>query len=385
MAGSSFAARRDAAIQQVAATHIQSYARGKLARQSLAGDDSAAVVDPPQSMLGTAMHATVEAACATDQVASFLVLDEDERAQLEIGHISEMPKILLSIMSRHRATINSLFRTLDTNQDGLIRPNEFIHVLSGLGFVVPHEGDFDLLFKAIDTDGQGTVTFEEIEAFCRAVRRGKQLLEPEPEEERRKRLGLDEEDRIKAANAAAAERQRQEREEAAGRAAAMHAEMLAQQRRHAAAEMADWMARSDEDNARRYAEMLAAARAMLPGGANSLLGGGADAMAAKHRPPPKQWKSYPMPRVERTGFKPMAWRAAPHHLHASVAFPRTSEISSNAWRESTGLARSASAASVGWRDAPTRPTLTRNSSAGPAWRPGATSITPASRRRAGKG
>lgn len=417
MAGSTFAVRKQKAMDEAAAAHIQAIARGRQARRR--GEAGAAIQDlvrrksmqeqerrkSVQQQEGSSATLRQEAVrrksmhdheCRKSvqeqegssaslthsaSTASFLMIDLSERSQLQIGHISEMPKILLAIMARHRSRIQELFKTLDSNHDGLIELNEFETALTGIGFEVPREGDLELLFKAIDTSGEGTVSFDEIEAFCRAVRRGHQLLEPEPEAERRKRLGLDEIDRLKAAKAAEAERRQRERDEVVARAAAQLAEMRKKEAQRAAAEMAAWLARAEHENQRRYEEMLAAAMAMLPGGASNKLGNGAGNDEAVDVQPLPPWSYYPMPRVERAGFpQPMAFRAKPQPRHASVAFPSKREISSDQWRGFTtrGLSRPASAATLGRRDAPTRPQLTRNASASLAYRPSRPTSRPSS-------
>ena len=389
-AGSTFQNRRDAAVEHAAATHLQAIVRGKQARADLEKKHAAATrvqsiargkstrrkvanKDIGSVVADTADEGEDESGHTT--TASFLVIDEDELPMLKIGHISEMPKVLLAIMSRHRTRIQELFRTLDADRNGAIKLDEFTTVLEGIGFEVPRDDDLERLFKAIDTDADQSVTFEEIEAFCRAVRRGHQLLEPEPEDERRRRLGLDDEAaRARAAQAAEAERLRRKQEEearAAARLAAAEAARKEKERREK--EMASWLARSQAENERRYQDMLAAALAMLPGGANNRLGNGTDddEASAKRRQPPPPWTYYPMPRVERTGFKPMAYRAAPNPLPASVAFPHpTREVSSNQWR--SFHAASASAATLGKRsplDPASTTTLTRPASAATLARP----------------
>ena len=165
----------------------------------------------------------------------------------------------------------------------------------------------------------------------------------------------------------------------------MEAERLRKQK--AAAEMAEWLERTKAENERRYQDMLAAALAMLPGGANNDFNGRGDADdEAKRRLLARPtWFSCPQPRVERMRKETIAYRASAHPLNASVAFPRPREVSCDAWRphvmngsgEFRPLSRSASAAAIGLR-APPRPgtaphgtpkQLARVTSAGPLHQP----------------
>ena len=176
---------------------------------------------------------------------SFLVLGETDRERARVGHVSELPPILVEILSSHRARVHELFATLDVNHDGEVEADEFQNVLTALGFVAPHEDDLYRLvrapltplvltrravrgtlptvcvltwscrvrvltvqFRAIDKPPTGRVTFDKLDAFCRAVKRGRQVITPEAEADRRARLGID------VAEAHAAERARLEVEAA---------------------------------------------------------------------------------------------------------------------------------------------------------------------------
>ena len=264
---------------------------------------------------------------AQPSMKSFIVLDDNERSSVKVGHIAEMPRVLLDIMSRHHTRVHELFITLDENNDGLIELSEFQCVLEGIGFEVPRPTDIAKLFDAIDTDNTRHITFEELEAFCRSVKRGKELLTPESEAERRKRLGLDEAEAAAAAAAAAeAARLQRELEAEAARLAAL--EEARRQRAREEAEMSAWLRRTQEENQKRYDAMLAAALALLPGGSANPLNSNSDderkrGSWANRRP----WKAHTGPRIERTASRrPMAFRAAPDPRPSSIACPTRSDI-----------------------------------------------------------
>ena len=60
------------------------------------------------------------AARSTDveRVPRLLVIDDDE--SLSVGHISELPELLISLVRRHRSRIRDLFVMFDKNEDGYI-------------------------------------------------------------------------------------------------------------------------------------------------------------------------------------------------------------------------------------------------------------------------
>lgn len=214
-------------------------------------------------------------------------------------------------------------------------PRRFRDVLHAIGFTKSTQdgeiefpdADIQFFFNVIDryVDHDHLLTFSQVESFCRDVKRGKKLLEPETAEERRERLG--DADEIEARRKREKdERQRLEDETRVAERAARHAaasEAAKQRHLKGQAQMEEWFAQNAAEHENQYQVMLAAALALLPQGMPRAADDGASGMGAR-----QAWLKYTSPRVERTGRRPMAFNARPDSRPASVAFPQHWELGS---------------------------------------------------------
>lgn len=248
-------------------------------------------------------------------------------------HISELPKKIVEIMANHRTLVHSLFDTLDADGNGECSVQEFVGILRSIGLAQAYtEQDVVMLFKAVDADNDGSITFEELDTMVHNVKRGKAILKAEDPAERKKREDearalraakqAEEEARLRAAEEAAeAERLRLEAEAAAKAAreaeAAARAARLAAKRAAAAEEAARRAAAKKAEEEAEAARKAAAAAlvTMKP----------KDEEAARRPPPP--WNNHVHPRVERSSKRQaIAFRAKPDPRPSSVAFETTAEI-----------------------------------------------------------
>lgn len=73
------------------------------------------------------------------------------------------------MLERDQITLPSYFAQFDKTKDGVLRKDEFYSVLKSMGLAF-EEKEMSYLFKVIDTDRSGTITYGEFyRFFCKVV------------------------------------------------------------------------------------------------------------------------------------------------------------------------------------------------------------------------
>lgn len=157
---------------------------------------------------------------------SALVIEEDERRAASYDEdglarwVGDLPFQLIAIMKNHTARVMEVFNTLDEDGDGQIVMPEFVRIIKQLGIAdAASEKDLERLFKGIDSNDNGVITFIELQDACSKARRGQSVLTMTEEEEMQRELArselerarAEEEDRLARERAAAAEAEEEAR------------------------------------------------------------------------------------------------------------------------------------------------------------------------------
>lgn len=78
---------------------------------------------------------------------------------------SEAARIASQMDPTRRQQMFNVFKSLDENGDGLLQPNELIAFLETLGYLRTNaEAEADKIFTRWDSDGDGTISFDEFVA-----------------------------------------------------------------------------------------------------------------------------------------------------------------------------------------------------------------------------
>ena len=264
-----------------------------------------------------------------------LVIEEEEKKFASYGEdglprfVGELPLQLLEIMKKKHARVLEIFNTFDVDGDGAIECLEFVRVIQQLGVAQgTSEADLKRLFVAIDKNGNGSMSFAELQEACSASKQGRPVLKMTDEEREARALALSEMERAKldaldaeaAARLAAEEEARLQRERDDLQAAKDAERRRIAERRRLLAEEEKRKAEEDAERLRKQQEALRLAALAMQ-----------EQMEAnkKHRAAPQRerpaWTSFVSPRVERTKALSMFSRAEHDLRPASVSHARPGE------------------------------------------------------------
>ena len=76
---------------------------------------------------------------------------------------------LLRLLQRHLLRLIDLFRRWDVDDSGDVDPDEFFEAICALGYDVPRTVS-DALFESLDSDGGGTISYQELKVALQAAR-----------------------------------------------------------------------------------------------------------------------------------------------------------------------------------------------------------------------
>lgn len=83
----------------------------------------------------------------------------------EPKYASDAARVAAQMDATRRQQMFNVFKSLDENGDGLLQPNELIAFLKTLGYLPANaEAEADKILAQWDSDGDGTISFDEFVA-----------------------------------------------------------------------------------------------------------------------------------------------------------------------------------------------------------------------------